>query len=232
MGAPLPTSSPQRDSRPPRRRREPPPSSAKMILRWVWLIGAAIALIALFVDMKTVTKRMQQKKQVAPARRKGDATDILAGLNNGPRYEDPSGLFSFIPPQHWVPFVPEGKFYNVGFRGPHQMDMQIHAVVTNGATFDGLVAALRKIERNLAADTHMDITYIGPHRAVKRSVQLFKSRVLLLDFLTGDIAHHIQFSTPPRLYEQYEPIFLRVMESYTPGRILPPIEPEVPASDP
>ena len=73
MGAPLPTSRPQRKLRPSYSHRPPPPSSAKMILRWVWLIGAAIALIALFVDMKTVTKRMQQKKQVAPARRRGPA---------------------------------------------------------------------------------------------------------------------------------------------------------------
>ncbi len=40
------------------------------------------------------------------------------------------------------------------------------------------------------ATTHMDYAYIGPYRAVKRSVQLFKTRVLLLDFVTGDLAHH------------------------------------------
>lgn len=211
--------------------RRTPATPAKLNWRWLWLVAAAIAVGALWVDIKTVTRRIQQKKQLAPPARAGDADDILAGLN-GPRYTDPSGLFSFVPPRHWLRFVPEGKFFNVGFRGPHSMDLQIHAVVTNGATFDGLVAQLRKIERNLAANTHMDITYVGSHRAVKRSVQLFKSRVLMLDFLTGDIAHHIQFSTPPALYDQYEPIFLRVMDSYAPGQILPPPKLETPLPNP
>ena len=55
---------------------------------------------------------------------------------------------------------------------------------------------------------------------MKRSARLFRSRVLLLDFLTGDLAHHVQFSAPPELYDEYEPVFLRLMETYRPGRIL------------
>ena len=100
------------------------------------------------------------------------------------------------------------------------MDMAIQAVATN-QTFDQLVAKLRQVERNLAADTHMGFAYVGPHRAVKRSAQLFRNRVLLLDFLTGDLAHHVQFSMPPALYDEYEPVFLRLMQTYEPGRILP-----------
>jgi hypothetical protein len=61
---------------------------------------------------------------------------------------------------------------------------------------------------------------VGPHRAVKRTVQLFRSKLLLLDFLTGDLAHHVQFSTPPELFDEYEPVFLRLMQTYEPGRIL------------
>ena len=75
----------------------------------------------------------------------------------------------------------------------------------------------------------MGFAYVGPHRAVKRSAQLFRNRVLLLDFLTGDLAHHVQFSMPPELYDEYEPVFLRLMETYAPGRILAaPAAPEAP----
>ncbi len=66
----------------------------------------------------------------------------------------------------------------------------------------------------------MEFAYVGPHRAIKRSARLFKSKVLLLDFLTGDLAHHVQFSMPPA-HEEYEPVFLRLMQTYEPGRILP-----------
>ena len=38
---------------------------------------------------------------------------------------------------------------------------------------------------------------------------------------TGDLAHHVQFSVPPRLYDEYEPAFLRLMQTYEPGRLLP-----------
>jgi len=52
-------------------------------------------------------------------------------------------------------------------------------------------------------------------------VQLFKGRVLMLDFVTGNLAHHIQIRIPPALYDEYEPVFLRLMQTYEPGRILP-----------
>ena len=109
------------------------------------------------------------------------------------------------------------------------MDLAIQVVATN-QTFAQLVDKLKKVERNLSADTHMGFADVGPHRAVKRSVQLFRSRVLLLDFLTGDLAHHVQFSAPPELYDAYEPVILRLLETYRPGRIL--AAPDVPPAAP
>ena len=108
------------------------------------------------------------------------------------------------------------------------MDLSIQVVATPGETFADLIEKLRKIERNLSADTHLDFAYVGPHRAAKRSAQLFRNRVLLLDFLTGDLSHHVQFSAPPELYDQYAPLILRLLQTYEPGRILPVTE--VPAA--
>ena len=56
--------------------------------------------------------------------------------------------------------------------------------------------------------------------------------MLLLDFVTGDLAHHVQFSVPPELYDEYEPVFLRLMQTYEPGRILPPRPRTFPAAAP
>ena len=58
-----------------------------------------------------------------------------------------------------------GGFYNAVFQGPYGMSLSIQVVATPGETFVDLIEKLRKIERNLSADTHMDFAYVGPHRA-------------------------------------------------------------------
>ena len=194
--------------------------AARQRLRLVFMLFAAAALVALVMDARNMSRRLQTRTAQQPTPRKGDVADIEAGMHDA-RYVDPSGLFSLVPPRHWVKVKqPPGSFFNVVFQGPHGMDMSILVSVTNGITFNALVDNLRQRERALAAETHLDFAYAGPHRAVKGTVQLFRSKLLLLDFLTGDLAHHVQFSTPPELFDEYEPVFLRLMQTYEPGRIL------------
>ena len=189
-------------------------------LRWGLLAFAALLLLGLMADLRNLSRRFAEGAGKRPSR-KGDAADIVRGLDD-PRYVDPAGRFSLVPPRHWVRVRPEaGSPFNAVFQGPYGMDMAIQVVVTNGLTFDGLVENLRRVERSLAANMPMEFAYVGPHRAIKRSARLFKSKVLLLDFLTGNLAHHVQFSMPPELYDEYEPVFLRLMQTYEPGRILP-----------
>ena len=200
-----------------RRRRD----ARKTRLRWaIWVFGLVL-LAALAADVRHLSGRLGRFQRTGKESRKGDAADIAGGLE-GPRYADPAGRFSLVPPRHWVRVRPEaGSPFNAVFQGPYGMDMAIQVVVTNGLTFDGLVENLRRVERSLAANMPMEFAYVGPHRAIKRSARLFKSKVLLLDFLTGDLAHHVQFSMPVELYDEYEPVFLRLMQTYEPGRILP-----------
>jgi hypothetical protein len=195
--------------------------------RFRWLVWgfAALLVVALMADLRHVSRRLGDFQRTGPASRKGDAADIAGGLD-GARYVDPAGRFSLVPPRNWSRVKrPVDSFFDVMFQGPHGMDMGIQVVATNGLTFDKLVENLRRVERSLAADLPMEFAYVGPHRAVKRSARLFKSRVLLLDFVTGDLAHHVQFSVPPALYDEYEPVFLRLIQTYEPGRILPEASP-------
>lgn len=196
-------------------------SARRARLRWLLWGFAFLLLIGLITDLRHLSSRLNEFRRTGKVARKGDAADIAGGLD-GPRYRDPSGYFSVVPPRNWVRVKqPPSSFFNAVFRGPYGMDMSIQVVATNGLTFNGLIDNLRGIERRMSATTHMDMTYVGPVRAVKRSVQLFKSRVLMLDFVTGDLAHHIQFSMPPALYDEYEPVFLRLMQTYQPGQLLP-----------
>ena len=200
--------------------------AARRRLVRVGLVGgfATILLVALFVDMHHLTSRMDRFSKTGRESRRGDTACIAAGLDApDARYSDPSGLFSLVPPRGWVRVKkPVRGMFNAYFRGPYGMDMGIQAVENRGATFDSLVARLREIERNLAADTHMEIAFVGPHRAIRRTTPLFRTKVLYLDFVTGDIAHHIQFEAPPELFDEYEPVILRLMETYEPGTLLPP----------
>lgn len=204
----------------------------KSRLRWLMWGFATVLLVALIADLRGISRRLGDFQRTGKQARAGDAADIAGGLG-GERYVDPAGRFSLVPPRNWVRVEkPVNSFFNVVFQGPYGMDLGIQAVATNGMTFDKLVENLRRVERNLAADTHMDYAYVGPHRAVKRSAQLFKSKLLMLDFVTGDLAHHVQFSVPPALYDEYEPVFLRLMQTYEPGSILAPAEPPAGASAP
>ena len=204
-------------------------ASVRNRFHWVIWALAAVLVLALLADLRNISRRLEGRRAGLAAPRQGDTADIAAGLDD-PRYTDPAGRFSVVPPRHWVRAEKPAKtFFDVVFQGPYRMDMSIQVVATNGLTFEKLVQELQQIERRLSADTHMDFAYVGPYRAVKRSVQLFRSRVLLLDFVTGDLAHHVQFSTPPELYDQYEPVFLRLMQTYTPGRLVPAAEAPPPA---
>jgi len=190
-------------------------------MRWAVWVFALILVIGLLADLRHVAGRLDRFRRTGRESRRGDAADIAGGLD-GARYTDPAGRFSLVPPRNWSRVDhPEDSIFDVVFKGPYAMDMGIQTVVTNGLTFDRLVDNLRRVERSLSADTHMDFAYVGPYRAVKRSVQLFKGRVLMLDFVTGNLAHHIQIRIPPALYDEYEPVFLRLMQTYEPGRILP-----------
>lgn len=194
----------------------------KARIRWILWVLAALLVVALLADLRHVSRRLENFRRTGKLARRGDAADIANGLG-GARYADPGGLFSLVPPRNWIRVEkPVNSFFNVVFQGPYGMDMCIQVVATNGLTFDKLVENLRRVERSLAADTHMDFAYVGPVRAVKRSAQLFKTKLLMLDFVTGDLAHHVQFSVPPELYDEYEPVFLRLMQTYAPGQILPP----------
>ena len=193
----------------------------KTRLRWAFWLFGLLLLVGLLADLRHLSGRLGRFQRTGVESRRGDAADILAGLS-GPRYADPSGWFSLVPPRHWgrVAPGPESHF-NVVFQGPYGMDMGIQVVSTNGLTFDRLVENLKEVERRLAADIPMEFAYVGPYRAVKRSAQLYKSRILMLDFVTGQLAHHVQFSMPPSLYDEYEPVFLRLMQTYEPGQVLP-----------
>lgn len=201
--------------------REGPRRRRRNVRSLVLLAVAAVALVALAADLRGLDRRVTRFKKTGTNHVQGDAADIAAGLGEeGRRYDDPKGLFHVIPPRHWTRIEKtERNFYNAYWRGPYGMDMGVRVTVTNGVDFAGLVDRLRKIEREMSAETHMEMAYVGEVKAVKRTVQMFQTKLLLFDFMTGDLMHHVQFDVPTAMFDEYEETLTRVMEGYQAGRI-------------
>lgn len=192
----------------------------KTLFKWALWVFGLLLVIGLLVDLRNITSRLDRFQRTGSEARRGDAADLLAGLDD-PRYTHPSGWFSLVPPRHWTRLdSPADTHFNVVFQGPYGMDMSIQVVIRQ-LSFDDLARELRQVERRLAANTHMDFTFVGPHRAIKRSAQLHRSKLLMYDFVTGHLAHHVQFRMPSTLFDEYEPVFHRLMQTYEPGRLIP-----------
>lgn len=199
------------------------PARRRRNVRTLILLGiAAVALVALAADLRGLNHRIARFQKTGGNHVQGDAADIAAGLGEeARRFDDPKGLFHVIPPRHWKKVdKTEKNFFGAYWRGPYGLDMGVQVTVTNGVTFDVLVDRLRKIERGMAAQTHIQMAYVGGHRAVKRTVQLYQTKLLIFDFMTGDLMHHVQFGIPTAMFDDYEETLTRVMDGYQPGRIL------------
>ncbi len=193
-------------------------------LKWAFLLIGLVVGMAMLADCRGMASRLREAaKNGGGVARTGDAASILAGLEQGAerRYEDAKGRFSFAWPTGWRELKKDPKsIFDASLRGPYDMEMNVECWVTNGMDYGKLVGRLREIDRNMAAHSHIDAAKVGRWRAVKRSVQLYQNKILMLDFLTGNLEHHVQFVIPTALYDEYEPVFLKLMQTYEAGQAI------------
>lgn len=190
---------------------------------WIFTILAVVVLAAIIADTSGVLSRLRAAQTPGGISTPGDAASILATLSTAPRYRDPAGHFSVAVPPNWrVLRADPDSIFDAAFRGPYGLEMNIQCVATNGLTFEKLVGRLKTLEHSMAANSHIAVLKINDWKAAKRSLQLYKNKILMLDFVTGDLAHHLQFVIPPALYDEYEPVFIElVRQTYVPGTIIP-----------
>lgn len=193
-------------------------------IKWALLIIGLVVGMAMLADCRGMASRLREAaKNGGGVARAGDAASILAGLEagDGKRYVDRGGKFSFAWPAGWRELKKDPEsIFDASLRGPYDMEMNVECWVTNGMDYGKLVARLREIDRNMAANSHIDAAKVGKWQAVKRSVQLYQNKILMLDFLTGNLEHHVQFVIPTAMYDEYEPVFLRLMQTYEPGQAI------------
>lgn len=193
-------------------------------VKWALLIIGLLVGMAMLADCRGMASRLRAAAENGGGlAREGDAASILAGLEagDGKRYVDKGGKFSFAWPKGWRELKKDPEsIFDASLRGPYDMEMHVECWVTNGMDYGKLVQRLREIDRNMAATSHIDAAKVGRVKAVKRSVQLYQNKILMLDFLTGNLEHHVQFVIPTAMYDEYEPVFLRLMQTYEAGQAI------------
>lgn len=211
MSPPTPRPEP---ARPSAARRSPAARRAqrdpRAFLRWTLWVFIAAAMLALLADMRAWRRRL------ASARDLGRTVELDQRLR-GPVYSDRDGYFHVEPPCGWTAAQPNDLPYQVVFYGPDGMDISIMAGPSSYATMAQLMRRIGQIETELSANTHIGMTVLGGRAVIRRTCQLFRSKLLLLDFVEDGIAHHIQFSAPPALFDRYESAVMDVLNSYQPG---------------
>lgn len=196
----------------------PDPARAKPAERPVFLKVAVfgfilLVIVAVIADIAAMRRRMPVNIVDVPTELK----NILLGLG-GPRYADPTGLFSVVPPAGWQKSSDANKGnYSAVFYGPNGADMSIMATPVGYDDLPSLFKDIEASERQTGIRTDFEAFRFQGRSAVKRTCKLHHVRVLAVDFVENRVAHHILFTTPPELFEKYEPVLMEVLNTYQPG---------------
>jgi len=120
-----------------------------------------------------------------------------------------------VPPAGWrTALPPDSGSYNVVFFGPNGADMSIMATPVDYDDLPSLFKDIEKSERQTSIRTDFEAIRFQNRSAVKRTCMLHHVRVLAIDFVENRVAHHILFTTPPELFEKYEPVLMEVINTY------------------
>ncbi|HBA86260.1 MAG TPA: hypothetical protein DCZ95_19430 [Verrucomicrobia bacterium] len=198
------------------------PSSLPMGKAWIrygLMAFCALAALALIRDIGALQHRILQPKKLAVmSPSAGERQDLILGLSQPP-FKDPSGLFSIVPPKGWRrDLQPKGTSYNVVFLGPYKMDISIQVLPVEDDRFGELLKRIWKIEKQFDADMHVETVEFVGRPAVRRTVRLYSQKVLILDFVEDGVSHHLQYSAPPELFDEYLPAVMPVLETYRPTK--------------
>ena len=185
----------------------------KQLLIFLTLAFGLALIIAIIVDIQVITEKSNSEPDYYSA----DIQSLILGMFDEP-YIDKDRLFSLVPPSGWkVIKTPEGTPYNVTFRSPNGPEINIISSKVDYNDFERLKREIKNIETQQGLNTHMeDSGFIG-REAVRRTLGLHLSKVIIYNFIESNVAHHIQVSIPHELAQEYEPVLMDVIETYEPS---------------
>lgn len=197
----------------PARRRARQEAGGRLWLRVGLLVFGLLVVLALWIDLRY----LPQRKNPVFVNIADELQQIVLGLN-GPRYEDPRGLFSIVPPAGWKTSAGEAAHpYDAVFYGPNGADLRIMVSPVKYNSLDALMTDIRKSQKEFGLTPSLDAIYFAGKPAVQRTCRLYYTTSLTVDFVENHVAHHILFSVPREQFDKYRPVLLEVINTYRTG---------------
>ncbi len=181
---------------------------------WVkptFLLLGIVAVIAIAFDLK------RYGQQTVPL--ETNVEQLRSGLDSQP-YKDPGGRFSIVAPRGWrvnAPGGPRGN-YDVIFYGPKGMQLAVQTKLTDGDTISDLRDILEQRQIALGLNMNIEMLRFKGVFALQRTTNLKLHRVYTLDFMYGDIAHHLMFKAPYEQYDRYFGVIREIIDTYEPRK--------------
>lgn len=174
-----------------------------------------LAVIAAFLfDIRHLGDRRRGSQRLDPVT---EIQNILLGLDGRP-VSDPKGLFQIVPPAGWrVVRPPECDPYNLSLHSPNGAEISLMASRVSYNTLPPLFAAIEKQEAQYGIRTQLDTFFFEGRPTIRRTGHLSQVRMLALDFVQDNVAHHILCTTPPALFDLYVPALMEVLKTYRPA---------------
>lgn len=194
-------------------------STRSLRLVGLMLLGLVV-VVALIADLRALPRRAARGRPDVAT----DLQQLALGLD-GPRYTDPSGLFSIVPPAGWkILRPPDCGPYNVVFHNQRGADVNIMATRVEYNDLPSLLRDIEKTERECGIATKPEAFFFQGQPAVRRETRLATVKVLAVDFVRDRVAHHLLFSVPVEQYDRYRPVLMEVLNTYRTGPLAEPVE--------
>lgn len=186
--------------------------------RWVQpllLTMGVLFVVALVADLVNVQLggAFAQQLQSVP----DELQQLARDCTGGQRVKADSGLFSFVLPAGWMLRTGEvAAPYDLTLISPNRVCVSMSAARVPFDDLPALFKAMSQREREYNVRTEPQTFFLHGIPAARREVQLFKSHVLVVDFVKDRVAHQIFCDVPPELFDSYRPALLKFIETYQP----------------
>lgn len=190
-------------------------SKKKQIVKISLLLFVFAVAVGLLVDLKRIT----QKKVKTPAEAFTQELNDVLLEQKMVEYKDKKGLFTLSIPKKWIiePQHNMEKPYNVMFRAPSGCDITVTTSKAPKMSFERLKRDIKHIQSNYGLNMNVEEIQFNGFPAIKRTVLLHYSTILVIDFLQNGLAHEIQLSVPHRFNQQAQEILMGIVETYRSG---------------
>ena len=134
------------------------------------------------------------------------------------RYVDPNNFFTIVPPAQWeIQKYPKEQRGKVAFlAATKRVELRVLAAAVDFDTIDELISGSKAIEERIGESTNIKKVTFNGRPAISRSFIFNGTKLLLYDFLVGNIHYNIQFGALPSDFPKFHSLAIKSMATYEP----------------